>query len=210
MPIIVIAAIGIKVGSPGPVLFRARRIGRDGKPFDMIKLRTMRPSAPGGSPITAPRDRRVFPLGALLRKTKIDESPQLWNILRGDMALVGPRPEDPAIVAEHYGAAEAETLRVRPGLTSPGTLWYYTYGESKLDPDDAMASYLVVMHKKLQLDADYLIDATLLTDLRLIWGTLELISRRVLRLPHRQNYSCLDCEEHGVGVATHETRGRPI
>src|SRR5207247_11185358 len=80
------------------------------------------------SRITGARDPRVFPFGAWLRAVKVDELPQLWNVLRGEMALVGPRPEDPAIVARHYDALGRETLTVRPGLASPGSIYSSTHG----------------------------------------------------------------------------------
>src|ERR671923_1545938 len=102
-PVLALAALGIRLSSPGPVFYRARRAGRAGSCFTMYKLRTMHQRRPGqASRITGQDDPRVFPLGALLRRTKIDELPQLFNVLRGDMSIVGPRPEDPAIVARHY------------------------------------------------------------------------------------------------------------
>ena len=124
LPVLAVAALAIRLASPGPVLHRAARAGRDGRPFTMLKLRTMHVAPPGesGSRITDPADPRVFPVGALLRRTKIDELPQLVNVLRGEMAIVGPRPEDPEIVRKHYSPTHRETLRVRPGLVSPGSI----------------------------------------------------------------------------------------
>ena len=107
-PLLGLAAIGIKLTDPGPVLFRARRVGYLGREFTMYKLRTMRngdrsqePGVRGGARITGHQDHRISPIGKLLRKTKIDELPQLLNVLAGDMSIVGPRPEDPAIVRKH-------------------------------------------------------------------------------------------------------------
>lgn len=177
-PVLLLAAAGIKMTSPGPVFYRARRMGRGGRPFVMLKLRTMETGPSPGTLVTVPGDSRVFAFGAFLRTTKIDELPQLWNILKGDMALVGPRPEDPAIVEGHYTPAEHQTLRVRPGLTSPGTLWYYACGEALIDPDDPMESYFEVMHEKLRKDADYVRNASLRTDLKLILSTFALIVRK--------------------------------
>src|SRR5579859_553458 len=99
-PLIGLAAIGIKLTDPGPVFFRARRVGYLGREFTMFKLRTMRhaPDGDGGPLITGARDARIHRLGKILRLSKIDELPQLFNILRGDMSIVGPRPEDPTIV----------------------------------------------------------------------------------------------------------------
>src|SRR2546422_763278 len=120
-PLVALAAVGIRLSSAGPVLYRAERVGRDRRPFIMFKLRTMHlRRRSDSSRITGARDPRVFPFGAWLRAVKVDELPQLWNVLRGEMALVGPRPEDPAIVARHYDALGRETLTVRPGLPRPG------------------------------------------------------------------------------------------
>src|SRR2546430_1417724 len=119
-PLIGLAAIGIKLTDPkgGPVFYRARRVGYLGREFTMYKLRTMRQDGDdgGGPRITGARDARVYPFGQLLRRSKVDELPQLFNVLRGDMAIVGPRPEDPMIVKEHYSPPDLETLGGRPGL----------------------------------------------------------------------------------------------
>src|SRR2546428_11072961 len=125
------AAIGIRLWSPGPVLSRARRVGRNGAGFTMYKLRTMHQREGAASAIAGRNDPRVFPFGAWLRRTKIDELPQLFNVLRGDMSLVGPRPEDPAIVLRHYAPVHRETLAVRPGRASPGSTYTYATGDGR-------------------------------------------------------------------------------
>src|SRR2546429_6482941 len=140
-PLLAVAAIGIRLSSPGPVLYRARRVGRNGAGFTMYKLRTMHQREGAASAITGRNDPRVFPFGAWLRRTKIDELPQLFNVLRGDMSIVGPRPEDPRIVRDHFRPLHFETLRVRPGLASPGSLFNYTHGEALLAGGDAEAQY---------------------------------------------------------------------
>jgi lipopolysaccharide/colanic/teichoic acid biosynthesis glycosyltransferase len=119
-PILAPAALAVRLSSPGPVIFRHPRAGRHGRPFALLKLRTMRVDQRGPA-ITAPEDTRITRVGRVLRRTKIDELPQLWNVLRGDLSLVGPRPEalqyvDPASAAWH------DVLEVRPGLTDPTTL----------------------------------------------------------------------------------------
>jgi lipopolysaccharide/colanic/teichoic acid biosynthesis glycosyltransferase len=181
-PLLLFAAIGIRLTSRGPVLYRAQRVGKDERPFVMFKFRTMHPEA-GGALVTSAKDDRVFPFGGFLRRTKIDELPQVFNILRGDMSVVGPRPEAPAIVAEHYTDAEKETLRVRPGLTSPGTLWYFSHGEEAIDSGDTMGTYLPIMREKLKLDSEYVRNANLKTDLGLIGQTLVAIARKLARVP---------------------------
>jgi lipopolysaccharide/colanic/teichoic acid biosynthesis glycosyltransferase len=192
-PVLLIAAVGIKLSSPGPVLYRARRIGRDrrtqlregpyrGREFTMYKLRTMRIDAGGaGLPITSADDDRVFPFGRLLRTTKIDELPQFVNVIKGDMSLVGPRPEAPEIVHDHYGADDVLTLRVRPGVTSPGTLYYHTHCEAQLSSDTVMNTYLGrVLPLKLALDRVYLADASLGYDVRLLARTARVVLSRLL------------------------------
>ena len=120
LPVLAIAGLLIRGSSRGPILFRQQRVGRSGKPFDLFKLRTMRQDA-GGPQVTARGDRRITPVGRALRMTKLDELPQLWNVVRGDMALVGPRPEVPRYVRMEDPLWK-EVLRVRPGITDPVTL----------------------------------------------------------------------------------------
>ena len=177
-PVLGLAALAIRLTSPGALLYRARRVGRDGRCFTMYKLRTMhtRPSRPG-SRITGQDDPRVFPVGRWLRRTKIDELPQLFNVLRGEMSIVGPRPEDPDIVERHYTPLHHETLRVRPGLASPGAIYHYTHGDALLvggDPETAYAARLLPL--KLALDVVYVRHASLGSDVRIIGRTLSTIT----------------------------------
>jgi len=181
-PLIGLAALGIKLTDPGPVFFRARRVGYLGRQFTMMKLRTMKvgggSGGSGGSGGTGPvitglNDSRVSTIGKILRKTKIDELPQLFNILLGDMSIVGPRPEDPAIVQEHYSSPDLETLGVRPGLASPGSLYQFTAGDKMLLADDPEAHYVDKLLKtKLALDRVYIRRASLRSDLTIIGRTL--------------------------------------
>ncbi len=185
-PAILLAALAVRIASPGPAFYRARRVGRGGRCFDMYKLRTMRVASASGPPITATDDPRVFPLGRWLRRFRIDELPQLVNVLRREMAFVGPRPEDPAIVRRHYTSRDYETLRVLPGLTSPGTLHQVVDGDAPLrDPDPVRAYVRFVLPGKLALDVAYARQASLATDLRLIARTVAvLLSRsRAARTP---------------------------
>ena len=174
-PLIGLAAIGIKLTDPGPVFYRARRVGYLGRQFTMFKLRTMRSdeSDGGGPVITGHGDDRISPIGKILRKAKIDELPQLFNVLRGDMAIVGPRPEDPAIVRAHYASGDLETLGVRPGLASPGSLYQFTSAEELLHADDPETHYVDKLLKtKLALDRVYIRRASLRSDLKIIGRTL--------------------------------------
>jgi lipopolysaccharide/colanic/teichoic acid biosynthesis glycosyltransferase len=193
-PLIGLAALGIKLTDPGPVFFRARRVGYLGRQFTMWKLRTMAVGeGSGGSDsgpvITGHKDDRISPIGKILRKTKIDELPQLFNVLRGDMSIVGPRPEDPAIVQEHYSSPDLETLGVRPGLASPGSLYQFTAGDKLLHADDPETHYVDKLLKtKLALDRVYIRRASLRADLKIIGRTLWAIGavavgRRTFKQP---------------------------
>jgi lipopolysaccharide/colanic/teichoic acid biosynthesis glycosyltransferase len=125
-PVILVAALAVKLSSRGPAFYRAKRAGRDGLPFTMFKLRTMRVGTDAADrKITADDDDRVTRVGSILRKFKIDELQQLFNVLRGDMAIVGPRPEDWDIVQQYYTAQQRRALAVRPGIASPvDVAWY--------------------------------------------------------------------------------------
>jgi lipopolysaccharide/colanic/teichoic acid biosynthesis glycosyltransferase len=176
-PVLLLAGLAIRMASPGPIFYHARRAGLNGETFVMHKLRTMHhaPRATG-SPITAVADPRVFPVGSFLRKTKIDELPQLYDVLRGKMSLVGPRPEDPQIVADHYGPDGWETLKVLPGLSSPGALFHYLYADDYLSQGDLHEVYLhEVMPRKLALDVQYVRRNSLRIDLGIIFRTLVTI-----------------------------------
>ena len=176
-PLIALAAVGIKLTDRGggPVFYRARRVGYLGRQFTMYKLRTMRSGDSGdkGPVITGHGDERITLIGRFLRRSKIDELPQLFNVLRGDMAIVGPRPEDPAIVQQHYTSPDLETLGVRPGLASPGSLYQYMSGDAQLHAEDPEAHYVEKLLKtKLALDRVYIKRASLRSDLKLIGRTL--------------------------------------
>jgi lipopolysaccharide/colanic/teichoic acid biosynthesis glycosyltransferase len=177
-PLLAVAAIGIRLSSQGPVLYRANRVGLHGRVFCMYKFRTMHVArTAGGSTITARDDPRVFAFGSWLRRLKIDELPQLFNIVKGDMAIVGPRPEDPHIVDTAYAEPHLETLEVLPGLTSPGTLYYYMHGEQRIDVGDPERYYVEhLLPTKLALDRAYVRQASVLYDLRLVFRTIWTIA----------------------------------
>ncbi len=181
-PLLAAAAVGIRLSSPGPVLYRAPRAGRGRRPFTMYKLRTMRvQSRATTSVVTADGDPRVFPFGAWLRRTKIDELPQLLNVLRGDMAIVGPRPEDLGMVERQYWPVHFETLEVSPGLTSPGSLYNYTHGERLLTPDDPERHYVEhLLPIKLALDVVYVRRRSWWYDTGLILRTARIIVATIL------------------------------
>jgi lipopolysaccharide/colanic/teichoic acid biosynthesis glycosyltransferase len=157
-----------------PILFRHERIGRDGRPFLLRKFRSMRNDAGGGLPITGGGDPRVTTLGRFLRRTKLDELPQLLNVVKGEMSIVGPRPEVGRFVAL-YDAEQRQILAVRPGLTDPASL-AYRHEETLLgavaEPDRERFYVHEVMPKKLALSLVYVRDASLLNDVSLVWRTL--------------------------------------
>jgi lipopolysaccharide/colanic/teichoic acid biosynthesis glycosyltransferase len=157
------------------VLYRAVRVGIDGRPFTMYKLRTMRPHGVGPV-ITSCDDPRVFFLGRWLRRLKIDELPQLVNVLKGDMSVVGPRPEDPEIVQRYYGPAQLETLTVLPGLASPGSIYGSTHGEPLLLGVDSERLYVEqVLPLKLALELVYVRRASLSYDLLIVARTFAVL-----------------------------------
>jgi len=181
-PALGVASIGIRLASPGPVFYRARRVGRGGKLFSMLKLRTMHVNADSGAAITAPGDARVFPFGRLLRTMKLDEIPQLVNVITGDLSVVGPRPEDPCIVDEYYDERMMASLSVRPGLTSPGTLLYMERAGEVLRGDDVVKSYATgILRDKMEADLGYIDRRNALSDAWLVVRTALTVCRRLIR-----------------------------
>lgn len=176
-PLLLLAAIGIRLCSPGPVLYRAVRTGWRGRDFVMYKFRTMHARTEGRrQTITGAGDPRIFRFGQLLRRLKIDELPQLWNVLRGEMSIVGPRPEDPAIVRDHYTAWQRETLDVLPGVASPGSIFNYTHGDAYLRGDDVEGAYARdFLPIKLALELVYVRHRSFMYDLRLLLRTVSTI-----------------------------------
>jgi lipopolysaccharide/colanic/teichoic acid biosynthesis glycosyltransferase len=180
LPFLVIAAIAIKLTSPGPVLYLAERVGKGGKPFRMYKLRSMHVNT-GGSEITATNDSRVFAVGRVIRKLKLDELPQFLNVIQGDMAVVGPRPEAPGIVAAHYTGWMRETLNVLPGVTSPGAIFYYAYSDALLAGDDPEKAYVDrLLGPKLALELAYMQRMNLWSNVVVVLHTVVTIVARIL------------------------------
>lgn len=178
-PLFGLVALGILCTDGLPVLYQARRVGLGGRPFCMLKFRSMRlRSNTSDALITGARDQRVFRFGRVIRLLKLDEIPQLVNILRGDMAFIGPRPEDPEIVARWYTEMCRETLRVRPGLASPGSIYVYTHGEDLVGDQDPERDYVIrLLPIKMALDVVYVRKRTLGYDLRIVLRTVWTIIR---------------------------------
>ena len=174
-PVFVAVAVWVRLDSPGPVFFRQERIGRGGVPFRIHKFRTMRVAAESPGPaLTIGADPRITRAGAFLRRTKIDELPQLIDVLRGDMSIVGPRPEVPDFVAAYPPELRAKVLSVRPGITDPASLQFRDESTLLARAADPEREYRdVVLPAKLRLAADYVDKASLAGDLRLIASTLR-------------------------------------
>ena len=178
-PLFALLAVAIRATSPGPVFFRQERVGLDGRPFCIIKFRTMRQDAEAiGGQLTVSGDPRVTRLGVALRHWKVDELPQLINVVRGEMSLVGPRPEVPRYVA-HYDEHQRRVLSVRPGITDPASIAFRDESDVLSRAADPEATYLrEVMPRKLEMNLAYLERRGLASDLGVILATLLRVVRR--------------------------------
>ncbi|MEI7761097.1 MAG: sugar transferase [Thermoleophilia bacterium] len=176
MPLIAIIGAAIKVESRGPVFYRATRVGWHGRTLRVLKFRKMYDDA-DGLPLTGRSDPRFTRLGYLLARTKLDEIPQLWNVVRGQMSIVGPRPEDPVFVALHESDYR-DILRVRPGITGFGQLAFANETEI-LDPENTVGHYVgAILPQKIGLDQLYARRWSIRGDVRiLIWTILPVILR---------------------------------
>jgi len=177
-PLFGLIALAVKLDSPGPVFFRQERVGRGGKPFRIHNFPTMRDGA-AGAQITVGADARITRVGAVLRRTKLDELAQLIDVLEGTMSLVGPRPEVPRYVAMYPAALRDKVLSVRPGITDIASIEYRQESELLARAADPEREYVeVVMPAKLKLAAAYVEQASLATDIRLILRTLGVLLSR--------------------------------
>lgn len=177
LPVLLSIATWVRLDSPGPALFRQTRVGRFGRPFTIHKFRTMRVEP--GAAITVGADPRITRAGVWLRASKLDELPQLWDVLRGAMSLVGPRPELPRYVEGYPPELRERVLSVRPGITDPASLAFSDEAERLAAAADPEREYReVVLPAKLRLSAEYAARANLVTDLHLILATLARVLRR--------------------------------
>lgn len=179
-PLLLVVALVIKLDTPGPVFFRQERVGRHGRPFRIHKFRTMVADAPQrGLALTVGADPRVTRSGAWLRRTRLDELPQLIDVLRGRMSLVGPRPEVPRYVQHYPPGLREQALAVRPGITDPSSLEFLDEGELLAAAADPEREYIEhILPRKLAAAADYAARASLWTDLLVILRTLRLLVAR--------------------------------
>ena len=179
-PVLLSAAVWIKLDSPGPVLFRQERVGRGGRLFRIHKLRTMRQGGPASAPlITTQGDPRVTCAGRFLRKHRIDELPQLIDVLVGHMSLVGPRPEVPRYVAMYPPGLREAVLAVRPGITDPASLEFANESIFLAQASDPERAYVEeVLPRKLARQAAYAQEATLASDMVVLGRTLRWLFAR--------------------------------
>jgi lipopolysaccharide/colanic/teichoic acid biosynthesis glycosyltransferase len=175
LPILMFIGIAIRLTSPGPAIYRQQRVGRARTVFTIWKFRTMTVGADRNGPsVSGKADPRITAIGRLLRGSRLDEMPQLVNLLRGDLTLIGPRPEVESFVP-YYTMTEQRLLSVRPGVLGPGALLFAHEQSGELDTTSDPDAYYVAhhLHPKLALDLGYLSDRRLTSDLRLVGSALR-------------------------------------
>lgn len=178
-PVLLIIVLAVLLSGPGGVLFRQIRVGRGGEEFHVLKFRTMRPDSEKGGQLTVGgRDPRITRVGYVLRQLKLDELPQLFNVLAGQMSVVGPRPEVPKYVAL-YNEVQRRVLSIRPGITDYASIRYFDENEILAKAENPEQEYIEqIMPAKLEINLEYIDNAHLGTDVKILWSTLL----RILRL----------------------------
>ena len=180
LPVMAIITLAIQATSGGPVLFRQRRLGRGGTKFELLKFRTMHHARPtAGSGLTQRGDRRITPIGRLLRRCKLDELPQLFNVLRGEMSLVGPRPDLPEYF-ESLDAKQRRVLSLTPGITGAASLKFRNEEAllAQVDQERLESFYVeTLLPQKIALDLEYARTATAVTDTAMVLRTAAAIFR---------------------------------
>ena len=186
LPLFVIVYFAIRLESRGSAIFRQDRVGKDGRLFSILKFRSMREERKEDRPlITVTGDPRITKVGRVIRKTKVDELPQLWNVLRGDMSLVGPRPEVPKYVAL-YTTEQREVLSVQPGVTDLASLTYVNEETILSQTDDPENYYQkVVLPEKIRLNLIYIRKRTLRNYFSTLLGTVQKV------VCHKSTYACV-------------------
>jgi lipopolysaccharide/colanic/teichoic acid biosynthesis glycosyltransferase len=173
LPFFIIIAILIKLNDKGPIFYKQKRIGQNFKPFELLKFRTMIVNADKiGPAVTKDGDPRITKIGRFLRKTKLDELPQLWNVIRGDMSIVGPRPEVEKYI-QYYEDDYKEILKVKPGITDYATIKFRNEEGILSKYDDTESAYIkYVLPEKIKLYKTYIKEISFFTDLKIIFWTL--------------------------------------
>lgn len=171
LPVFLVLVVLIRLKMPGPVFFRQKRVGRDGKLFTLVKFRTMTLTHSGSS-VSVKGESRITPLGAVLRKYKLDELPELWNVLTGDMSFVGPRPDVPGY-ADKLSGKDRDMLKLRPGITGPAALKYANEEELLSGQSDPVSyNNHVLWPDKVKINLEYLKHRSFFFDLKVILFTL--------------------------------------
>lgn len=179
-PLILVIALVLKISSPGPVLFRQTRVGQNGRPFTMLKFRSMRTNTGRQTNLTPHGDQRITPVGRILRKTKLDELPQLYNVVCGDMSMVGPRPDMPEYIATLKPRLQLALL-LKPGITSLASLKFRDEEIvlAQVRSDQLQTFYIETqLPRKLDLELNYARTASLGSDLKLILRTVGVLFSR--------------------------------
>ena len=182
-PLFLIIAIAIRLDGPGSIIYRGWRVGKAGRRFQMLKFRSMVADADRVGPaISSREDARITRVGRFLRATKLDEFPQFWNVLRGEMTLIGPRPETPEIVGL-YTQEQLQILAVKPGLTGPSQISCSVDDSMAVHGGDSAEQFYVqnVLGRRLAMDAEYIRNRNAVSDLALVGRTVGLILRVFLR-----------------------------
>ncbi|MBS1764934.1 MAG: sugar transferase [Bacteroidetes bacterium] len=174
LPLVFILAIWIKLDSRGKIIYRQKRVGLHGKDFEIFKFRTMYPNADKKGLLTVGgRDPRVTRIGYYLRKFKLDELPQLFNVINGDMSLVGPRPEVRKYV-DMYNPEQKKVLNVKPGITDYASIYYRKENELLATAENPEQAYITeIMPHKLELNQQYINNAGVITDIKILWLTFS-------------------------------------
>ena len=171
-PLLIIVSILIKITSKGPVLFKQVRVTKNGKLFKIYKFRTMKENSEGNKQITVGKDNRITRIGHILRKTKLDELPQLFNVLKGEMSLVGPRPEVPKYV-ELYTDEQREILKVPAGITDYASIYFSNESELLGEVENPEEFYIKkIMPYKIELNKKYINEIGIMTDIKIIILTI--------------------------------------
>ena len=171
-PLLILISFAIKIGSSGPILFLQKRVGKDGKQFILIKFRSMMINQESNNTATAKGDNRITTIGVFLRRYKLDELPELWNVLKGEMSLVGPRPDVPGY-ADNLKGKDRKILKLRPGITGTASL-KYANEEEILSMQDNPQKYNdeVIFPDKVKINLEYYENQTLWLDIKIIFATI--------------------------------------
>ena len=171
-PLLILISILIKIDSKGKAFYTQKRVGKNGTRFNLLKFRTMKPDSDSKGLLTIGNDSRITAIGHFLRRTKLDELPQLINIIRGEMSVVGPRPETPNFV-ELYNEEQQKVLNVKPGLTDYASLNFINESEILAEHEDPEKAYVeIIMPKKLSLNLAYIKDQSFGLDIKIIFRTI--------------------------------------